>query len=243
MKCMNVIRPNCRVQFTAEDIDFIVSVLRPRVSDSQTLIRLLTDEDTRDLILDDEVLLRAVLESRGCLRVSTHFYFYILVRHVFRRSGIKERDVADYVAEVLAEYSHAQRMECRVKGRPLDYFFEMLAALQTADDLTSFYIRAHIGNYSLFFSGIFPDRIRFRAEFRGCPDLKYYEALGKSSFRVASDHRLARKYDLARVFDVLAERFEVTRLALNDLGDRLITLSDSDAGVESLLNSSLKLSN
>src|SRR5436190_20961524 len=109
MKCMNVIRPNCRVQFTAEDIDFIVSVLRPRVSDSQTLIRLLTDEDTRDLILDDEVLLRAVLESRGCLRVSTHFYFYILVRHVFRRSCIKERDVADYVAEVLAEDSHGQR--------------------------------------------------------------------------------------------------------------------------------------
>jgi len=30
----------------------------------------------------------------------------------------------------------------RVKGQPksLDYFFEMLAALQTADDVTSFYI-------------------------------------------------------------------------------------------------------
>jgi hypothetical protein len=60
---------------------------------------------------------------------------------------------------------------------------------------------------------------------------------------MASDHRLARKYDLAKVFDVLAERFEVTRLALNDLGDRLITLADTDAGVESLLNSSLKIDN
>ncbi len=240
---MNVIRPNCRVQFTAEDIDFIVSALRPRVTDAQTLVRLLADQDTRDLILDDEALLRAVLESRGCLRVSTHFYFYILVRHVFRRSDISDRDVADYVAEVLAEYSGAEQMECRVKGQPLSYFFEMLGALQTADDMTSFYIRAHIGNYSLFFSGIFPDRIRFRAELRGAPDLRYYEALGKSSYRVASDHRLARKYDLAKVFDVLAERFEVTRLALNDLGERLITLADTDAGVESLLNSSLKIGN
>src|SRR5258706_2016546 len=240
---MNVIRPNCRVQFTAEDIDFIVSALRPRVTDAQTMVRLLADQDTRDLILDDEALLRAVLESRGCLRVSTHFYFYILVRHVFRRSDISDRDVADYVAEVLAEYSGAEQMECRVKGQPLSYFFEMLGALQTADDMTSFYIRAHIGNYSLFFSGIFPDRIRFRAELRGAPDLRYYEALGKSSYRVASDHRLARKYDLAKVFDVLAERFEVTRLALNDLGERLITLADTDAGVESLLNSSLKIGN
>jgi|SRR5438477_6650052 len=242
---MNVIRPNCRVQFTAEDIDFIVSVLRSKVRDAQTLIRLLTDPETRDLILDDEALLRALLESRGCLRVSTHFYFYILVRHVFDRSGIRERDVADYVAEVLAEYSRTEQLECKVKGQPksLDYFFEMLAALQTADDVTSFYIRAHIGNYSLFFSGIFPDRIRFRAEFRGFPDLRYYEALGKSSYRVASDHRLARKYDLARVFDVLAERFEVTRMALNDLGERLITLGDADAGMDAILNSAFKQGN
>ena len=242
---MNVIRPNCRVQFTAEDIDFIVSVLRPKVRDAQTLVRLLTDPETRDLILDDEALLHALLETRGCLRVSTHFYFYILVRHVFDRSGIRERDVADYVAEVLAEYSRTQQMECKVKGqaKSLDYFFEMLAALQTADDVTSFYIRAHIGNYSLFFSGIFPDRIRFRAEFRGFPDLRYYEALGKSSYRVASDHRLARKYDLARVFDVLAERFEVTRMALNDLGERLITLGDADSGMDAIINSAFKQGN
>jgi len=229
------------VQFTAADIDFIVSVLRPRVRDSETLVRLLTDEDTRDLILDDEALLHAVLESRNCLRVSTHCYFYVLVRHVFRRSDIAERDVADYVAEVLAEYSRAEQMQCKVNGRSLDYFFEMLAALQTADDVTSFSIRAHIGNYSLFFSGIFPDRIRFRAELRGSPDLRYYEALGKSNYRAASDHRLARKYDLAKVFDVLAERFQVTRKALNELGDRLISVNDPDAGIESLLKTSLKL--
>jgi len=240
---MNVIRPNCRVQFTAEDVDFIVSVLRPRVRDSETLVRLLADPDTRDLILDDEALLRAVLESRNCLRVSTHFYFYVLVRHVFRRAGISERDVADYVAEVLAEYSRAEQMACRIKGQEknLDYFFEMLAALQTADDTTRFYMRAHIGNYSLFFSGIFPDRIRFRAEYRGFPNLSYYEALGRSSFRVASDHRLARKYELASVFDVLADRFQVTRRALNDLGERLISLSDPEAGIESLLNSAFKI--
>src|SRR5438309_10855525 len=151
---MNVIQPNCRVQFTAEDIDFILSVLRPKVGAADGLVKLLADEESRDLILDDEDLLRAVLEHRSCLRISTHFYFYILVRQVFRRSGIMERMVADYVAEVLAEFSHLERAQCRLNGQaqPLDYFFEMLGALQTADDTTRFYIRAHIGNYSLFLS-------------------------------------------------------------------------------------------
>src|SRR5207245_9078854 len=138
---MHVIQPNCRVQFTAEDIDFILNVLRPGVDSSEGLCRLLADEDTRDLILDDEKLLHAVLEHRSCLRISAHFYFYILVRQVFRRSGIQEREVADYVAEVLTEFSRLERTQCRIKGQvqPLDYFFEMLGALQTVDDTTRFY--------------------------------------------------------------------------------------------------------
>src|SRR5438309_619268 len=106
---MNVIQPNCRVQFTGEDVDFILSVLRPKVGSADGLIQLLADEESRDLILDDENLLRAVLEHRSCLPISTHLYFYILVRQVFRRSGILERAVADYVAEVLTEFSRIER--------------------------------------------------------------------------------------------------------------------------------------
>ena len=241
---MNVIQPNCRIQFTAEDIQFILNVLRPGVDSTECLIRLLADEETRDLILDDEKLVHAILEHRSCLRISSHFYFYILVRQVFRRSGIEQRAVADYVAEVLTEFSHVERMQCVIKGqaRPFDYFCDMLAALQTADDTTSFYIRAHIGNHSLFMSGIFPDRIRLRTELKGAPGLRYYEELGRANYRVASDHRLAHKYDLAEIFDTLAERFQVTRLALNDLGERLITLSDIDSSIRALLKNSSKLS-
>jgi len=225
---MKVIQPNCRIQFTAEDIDFILSVLRPKIGGPDALVKLLTDEESRDLILDNEELLRAVLEHRSCLRISTHFYFYILVRQVFRRSGIMERAVADYVAEVLTEFSRIERSQCRHKEQPqpLDYFFEKLSALQAVDDTTRFYILAHIGTYSLFLAGIFPDRIRFRAEVRGAPDLKYYEELGRSNYRVASDHRLARKYDLDGIFNTLAERFQTTRLALNDLGERLLSIGD-----------------
>jgi hypothetical protein len=239
---MHVIQPNCRVQFTAQDIDFILHVLRPKVGAADALVQLLADEESRDLILDDEDLLRAVLENRNCLRISVHFYFYILVRQVFRRSDILERGVADYVAEVLAEFSRLERTECRVKGQaqPLEYFFEMLGALQTVDDSTRFHIRAHIGNWSLFLSGIFPDHIRLRAERQGAPSLKHYEELGRASYRVASDHRLARKYDLERIFTTLAERFQTTRLALNDLGERLLTLGDVEPPVNALLKKSFE---
>ena len=235
---MKIIQPNCRVQFAAEDMNFIRSVLGRKLGDAELLVKLLTDEESRDVLLDDEQIFHALLERGGCLRVSTHFYFYILVRHVFRRAGIEDRTVADYVAEMLAEFARAEQSRCVVPGQPapLDYFFEMLAALQTADDRAAFQIRAHIGNYSLFLSGIFPERIRERAERRGFPDLKYYEALGRSHYGTASDHRLAQRYELAAIFSTLAERFGTTRLALNDISDRLFSLGDKNYALENLLH-------
>jgi len=236
---MRMIHPRCRVQFGAEDIEFILSVLGPKIGTSECLVKLLADEDSRDLILDDESLFHALLERRGCLRVSTRFYFYILVRQVFRRADIQDRSVADYVAEVLTEFSRTERGRCVVPGHPapLDYFVEMLGALQTADDRTSFFLRVHIGNYSLFLSGVFPDRIRFRAEGRGLPDLRYYETLGRIQYGVASDHRLAKRFELSEILSTLSERFETSRLALNDIAERLFSMGDTDYTLEALLQS------
>jgi hypothetical protein len=235
---MKMIQPNCRVQFAAEDIDFILSVLGGKIGDAECLVKLLADEESRDLILDDEALFHALLERHGCLRVSTHFYFYVLVRQVFLRSDIKDRGVADYVAELLAEFARTERSRCTMPGQPnpLDYFFEMLAALQTADDRTSFQIRVHIGNHSLFLSGVFPERIRFRAEKKGFPNLKFYEAIGREQYRVASDHRLAQRYELTSILSTLSERFETTRRALNDISDRLFSLGDASVSLDALLN-------
>ncbi|HEV2210797.1 MAG TPA: hypothetical protein VG167_18645 [Verrucomicrobiae bacterium] len=233
-KTMKMIQPNCRAQFAAEDIDFILSVLGGKIGTAECLVKLLADEESRDLILDDEALFHALLERRGCLRVSSRFYFYILVRQVFRRSDIHERAVADYVAEVLAEFARSERARCVVPGEanPLDYFFEMLTALRTADQRTSFLLRVHIGNYSLFLSGVFPERIRVRAERRGFPDLEYYEGLGRTQYRVASDHPLAQRYDVAQVLGTLSERFGRTRLALNDIAGRLFWLGDGNYALE-----------
>ena len=225
---MKMIQPNCRVQFTALDVEFILEVLGPRLGTADCLVKLLADEDSRDLILDDETLFHALLERRGCLRVSSRFYFYVLVRHVFKRSDLDDRAVADYVAEVLAAFSESARSACVIPGQadPLDYFFEMATALRSADDRTSFLLRAHIGNHSLFLSGVFPDRIRFRAEARGFPDLKYYEELGRIHYRIAGEHRLAQRYHLEGILKTLSERFQTTRRALNDMADRLFSISD-----------------
>ena len=242
---MKLIQPNCRIQFTAEDLDFISQTLTSTAGERPVLIQLLSDNETRDLILDDEKLFQAILELRGCLRISNRLYFYVIVRNVLRQAGVEDRDVADYTAELLSEYSDFEASRCRVPGTdtPLDYFFEMLAALRDADERSSFFIRAHIGNHSLFLSGVFPQRIRYRAEKKGFPDLRYYEALGQSSFRIASDHHLASRYDLAPIYSTLADRFQETRQALNDMSERLVSLGEPEGNLDTFLLKTLNQEN
>ena len=228
---MKVITPNCRVQFTAEDVDFIMEVLGKNCGDRPHLAALLADESTRDLLLDDPALFRTLVESGGCLRTSLHLYFYVLVRNALRKVGIQEREVADYIAELLAEFSQTEQTQFRLAGtsQPLEYFFEMIGALEKADERTRFLIRTHMGNQSLFMTGVFPERIRHRAETRGFPNLSYYEALGQSSFREASHHRLAERYHLSEVFQSLGTHFQTARTALNGLAERVLLLGDSSS--------------
>ncbi len=227
---MYVLQANCRVQFTPGDVDFILSCFSLEKPQARAILQLIADPEELDSILDDDRIYRALLERTGCLRVSRHFYFYVMVRHVFRAAGIDDTRVADYVAEMLAEFSDTRRARSPMPGGdpPMDHLTDMMAALQKVDDSTAFLIRAHMGNHSLFVSGVFPDHLRYRTRFRGAPQIEYYEQLGSANYRAASDHRLARMYELTAIFDRLSLQFHTIRLALNDMSDRLLSLGDPE---------------
>jgi hypothetical protein len=65
-------------------VDFLLATLGKSPQDTAALRDLLADEATRDQILDDDAIYRAVLERTGCLTISGHLYFYVLVRHSLR---------------------------------------------------------------------------------------------------------------------------------------------------------------
>jgi hypothetical protein len=232
---MKVIRPNCRSQFTAADLDFIASVSPARQGPSQGILRLMGDRECLDMLLDQPRLFRAVLELRSCLSVSLHLYFYVLVRHALLREEIQDRDVADYVAEVLAEFSLLQRLRNPNPNddRHLDYLHEMLAALERLEAEDRFAMQTHIGNYALFLSGIFPGHVQRRIDRRAAPGFRFYEELGASHFRMAGHHYIARRMDMVSIFMTLGRAFHITRLALNHLSERLVFL-ETDRAVREL---------
>src|SRR6266403_1064334 len=178
---------------------------------------------------DDPRLVDAILKHCGHLRISSQFYFYVLARHVLQQGGIGDRKLCDYVASLLETFSRANRLQIsdEVDHRTQQYISDMLIALTRATPEQAFLLRAHIGNYSLFISGIFHENTQ-RRSLRGGPDIEFYEQVGRSNYQLVASHETARRCELTDVFAGLASRFHDVRLALNELSDRLLHL-DEDA--------------
>lgn len=228
---MDMIRVECRARFTEADFDFILSYLAKNPDERQGLQALLSDPESLDLVLDQKELFRTLLEITDFVGISAPFYFYVMVRQALLRAGRDDRDLADYVAALLAEFSSARKMRHPLgDGEPYDYLVDLVRAIEEADDPTRFCLSLHLGNYSLFLAGIFSDYIRYRERRRAAPGLQYYEALGSNYYRIASDHRLARHYAITSVLTTLSDEFHHTREALNDLSDRLICWNEGTLG-------------
>ena len=231
----SMIRANCRERFTAADFDFVVRTLARSRTDHVSLVELLSDAETRDAVLDSPRLVDAILSNAGHLRISSHFYFYVLARHVLRDVGIVDRKLCDYVASLLETFSRVNGLAAPHLGddRGRQYVSDMLIALTRATPEQAFLLRAHVGNYSLFLSGIFHENTQ-RRSLRGAPDLKFYEQIGRTNYQMVASHATARRCELSDVYEELAERFREVRLALNQLSDQLLNL-DADLSPSLLL--------
>jgi hypothetical protein len=222
-----MIRANCRARFTAADFDFVVRTLARSPTDHVSLVDLLSDGQTRDSVLDNPRLVDAILSNPGHLQISSQFYFYVLARHVFQQAGIGDRKLCDYVASLLEVFSRASLLRSPDVSADsvMQYISDVLIALQRVTPEQAFLLRAHVGNYSLFVSGIFHENTQ-RRSLRGGPNMRFFEQIGRTNYQLLASHATARRCELDDVFESLADRFRDVRLALNRLSDELLNLDD-----------------
>ncbi|MFB6356275.1 MAG: hypothetical protein ABEJ65_07150 [bacterium] len=96
------------------------------------------------------------------------------------------------------------------------YFMDMIEKALESDKQESFKIFCHIGNYSLFLTGVFPDWIQHRHEFKNRPlDLDSYREYGVTYFQRAAKHDMAERWELDDVLTKLHRGYDVARGGLN----------------------------
>ena len=217
---MRIMPKSCRARLSRPDFEFMAAVLNQIDSSNEDpILRLARDPDTLNSLLDHPRILESILTMKQPIRISSELYFYVLVRHALKESGIDHLDVADYIAGTLVEFANGNPFKTdpgdKVHFDGIPYHVEFIEAIHAANAYDRFYLHVHCGNQFLVLTGLFPGFIKHRETRRGAPGVRYYEGVAKGSFRTAGGHPLANEFALSEVYEFLANRFRETRKALN----------------------------
>ena len=176
-----------------------------------------------DFVLDHPATFAAVWGGRRLGAVSPNLTFYVMVRHTLLDSGVKDPRIADYIAALLLEFAlhgRAYRI-AKYDDKSYAYLVDLVSDLESEiSERRQFLLRAHIGNYALWLSGLFPDYVIARVHRKAAPGLDYYESVGASGYLTASEFELADRYELRDIFRQVASSFGGVRRALNRMSDR-----------------------
>ena len=230
-----MIVPNARTSFDRSDAAFLIWLVTRGDETARAREHARVDEEGLDAILDDPRTLNALMAGREFSSAQPHVVFYLLVRHALLESGITDRTLADYLATMLTVFGRQRRA-----FRPDDEqqeFTHLVDIIAAGDDATgerAFLLRAHLGEFALWLSGLFPDHIAARVQRRGAPGIDYYEQLGATGYRMAADYQMARQHGLDRVYRDCADGFPALRVALNRIADRHLFPATGDR-IERLL--------
>ena len=205
------------------DIRFLVESFPDPGRSYEEIARVIDELPTtlESMLSARSVVERIIFDRQRLLRISPFLLFNVLLRQVMpdqhRRA---DRRVINYLANLLAIFVRSHRVH-RVEGADADgydYLVDLLEEASEADERRRFLVHAHVGNFSLYTSGLFGRWIEHRHRYgRRTLDASYYADLGSASFGQASSLPPAREFGLEDVFVRLALMFDPYKEALGRL--------------------------
>lgn len=137
--------------------------------------------------------------------------------------GLRDTEVQDYIANVLSEFCEVEQLfkVRNTEGRTLSDVGEMLLETDPVyGPAPSFdrerQVRKHIGDYILFFSGMFPESINhFRLRRQRLENFIDFIKAGKESYYIVSKFDQFEYARLAPLFAKLSKEFESCVYGLN----------------------------
>jgi hypothetical protein len=137
--------------------------------------------------------------------------------------GLRDEEIWDYLANLLTEFCDTRSLYAlkNAQGRTLDDVGEMLLESDPVfGDAPSFdrerQVRKHIGDFTLFFSGMFPESINcFRLRRQRLENMIDWVHAGKESYFIVSRFDQMEYRNVAPMFGRLSEQFETCVFGLN----------------------------
>ena len=219
-----MILPNVRSSFGRDEAQLLVHALGRDDPEGEQRWESILSERGIDQLLDDPAALEAIMEGPSVSTFPLRLVLYVLLRQSLLEGGIQSRLLSDYLASLVLHFGEGKRFTRIREYDDGEYYYlvDMLQDLGEASGPRAFLLRAHMGNFSLWLSGLFPDYITSRMHRAGGPDLGYYEEMGQTGFLLASEDPYARGQALDDLYRDAAAAFIPMRRALNHFSDRYL---------------------
>ncbi len=157
------------------------------------------------------------------------FFSELVTDHFENSLGMHDEDVTQYVAAILADFSEVEELYKirNTAGRSLCDVGEMLLESNPIyGEAPSFdrerQVRKHIGDYTLFFSGMFPEAINhFRLRRQRVENFVDFIKAGKESYYIVSKFDVWEYAKAAPLFAKLSDHFEECVYGLNQVKNDL----------------------
>ncbi|MBV9073562.1 MAG: hypothetical protein JOZ10_08030 [Acidobacteria bacterium] len=157
-------------------------------------------------------------------------FFGGLVTQTFSSTiGLTDHDLTSYISAMLAGFCQAEEVyKIRdAAGRSISDVGEMLLESDPVYGPAPSFdrereVRRHIGDYTLFFAGMFPESINhYRLRRQRLENLVDFIRAGKESYYIVSKFDVFEYADAAPLFAKLSERFEDCVCGLNMVKNEL----------------------
>ena len=224
-----MILPTIRASFGRRDALHLVELLGRQDEELREAARARLEDQGVDSLLDDPRVLNALLTDPE-VNAPPALIFYVLVRQALLEGGIDSALTADFVASVVLAFGRAGRAY-RISdsdGEEFHYLVDMVVKLGEAEERRAFLLRTHLGNYSLWLAGLFPDFLEARMRRKGGPPIEYYERMGITGYRLAADSPEAGRMGVEGLYREVSADFSGVRAALNRLSDRYLWPTGGD---------------
>ena len=159
--------------------------------------------------------------SSGSSRNRVRAFFAGTAEHTFQvRLGVADPPLIDYLSSMLAQFVRRDELY-KVRspnGRTLDQVVDMMVEAEARRGPAKRRVHLHIGYFTLFFVGFFPEaveRLKRRGEKDGLID---YPSQGKRAYRIASAIPTNRgDAPHGDVLERLSEEFELCAYGLGEI--------------------------
>ncbi len=147
--------------------------------------------------------------------------------------GIQDQDITQYVSNILVDFCSTERLHKvrDARGRPLSDVGEMLVESHPLLEAGSFdrerEVRKHIGDYTLFLAGMFPEYLHRRSRRFSMDYFVDYIQTGKESYRIVAEFDYGPYKKYSQTFRKLAENFDFCVVGLHFVRDELDRMQHS----------------